>query len=352
MEPYLLTEEDIRRLSESGDIRNSMAVAGDTATAEEMSVLFPDPTNNIPVQQDRTNIVNANSIMSSRPMPNPNALEVQNVEDRVEPPVPLPNTTNTMNGMGLVNDPVSSDPFDSLSKTQRRMLAFAGIRDAGLALQGKEGSAVNNLMTQFTKRADINRKAQAVAAQRQAMANLSSLDRSNPEAYRAEVMRLLSLSLIDGPTANVMLADSDRTMQKQKDIASSSVMLDQIDALLFDPNLDQALGLEGFFRRKAAELNLDPNTARVKGRLDQVIGKAFLQAYSTLKGGGQITELEGNKAQAAEARLSTAQRPEDFREALREYRFYIEQGIKRQNGEDIPPNTFYERSNDPLGLFP
>jgi hypothetical protein len=345
MEPYLLKEEDIKKLGITD------AMAGEPATEQEMQLLFPDPTNNIPVQQDRTNIVNANSILSSSPMPNPNSLEVQNVEDRVEPPVPLPNATNTMNDMGLVNDPTPSDPFDSLSKTQRRMLAFAGIRDAGLALQGKEGSAVNNLMNQFTKRADINRKAQAVAAQRQAMANIASLDRSDPEAYRSEVMRLLSLSLIDGPTANVMLADSDRTMQNQKDIARSSVMLDQIDALLFDPNLDQALGLEGFFRRKAAELNLDPNTARVKGRLDQVIGEAFLEAYATLKGGGQITELEGNKAQAAQARLSTAQSPSDFREALREYRFYIGQGIKRKNGEDIPANSYYERSNDPLGIL-
>lgn len=232
------------------------------------------------------------------------------------------------------------------------MLAFAGLRDAGLALQGKEGNSVNNLLTQFNKRADINRKAQVLQAQRNAMANLTSMDRSDPEAYRAEVMRALTLGLIEGPTANIMLQDAERTQQRQRDIVSSSIMLDQIDALLFDPALDQALGLEGFLRSKAADLRLDPDTARVKGRLDQVIGKAFLQAYETLKGGGQITELEGNKAQAAEARLSTAQRPEDFREALREYRFYIDQGIRRLKGEDIPPDTLYERSIDPLGLFP
>lgn len=342
MEPYLLTEEDIKRLGITD------AMVGEPANEQEMQLLFPDPTNNIPVQQDRTNIVNSNSIMSSRPMPNPNSLEVRNVDPRVEPPVPLP--VDLMR-TGLLGAPVSNDPFDNLSKTQRRMLAFAGIRDAGLALQGKEGSAVNNLMNQFTKRADINRKAQAVALQRQAMSNLTSMDRSDPEAYRAEVMKALSLGLVDGPTANIMLQDAERTSQRQRDVVSSTIMLDQIDALLFDPALDQALGLEGFLRSKAADLRLDQDTARVKGRLDQVIGKAFLEAYKTLKGGGQITELEGNKAQAAEARLSTAQRPEDFREALREYRFYIEQGIKRLQGEDIPSDTLYERSNDPLGIL-
>jgi len=343
MEPYLLTEDDIKLLSQSNAIKNTMAVAGDVATPEELNALFP--SGNMPAQQNRNIIQNQNAIMT----PEPRQPFESNVPPRVEPPVPLP---VDLAGMGLLDTQVTDDPFDSLSKTQRRMLAFAGIRDAGLALQGKEGNSVNSLLTQFNKRADINRKAQAVRAQRQAMSNLTGMDRSNPEAYRAEVMKALSLGLVDGPTANIMLQDAERTSQRQRNVVSSTIMLDQIDALLFDPALDQALGLEGFLRSKAADLRLDPDTARVKGRLDQVVGKAFLEAYKTLKGGGQITELEGNKAQAAEARLSTAQRPEDFREALREYRFYIEQGIKRLQGEDIPPDTLYERSIDPLGLFP
>jgi len=343
MEPYLLTEDDIKLLSQSNAIKNTMAVAGDEATPEELEVLFP--AGNMPAQQNRNIIQNQNAIMT----PESRQPYESNVPPRVEPPVPLP---VDLMSTGLLGAPVSNDPFDSLSKTQRRMLAFAGIRDAGLALQGKEGNSVNSLLTQFNKRADINRKAQAVAAQRQAMSNLTGMDRSNPEAYRAEVMKALSLGLVDGPTANIMLQDAERTLQRQRDITGSSILVDQIDALLFDPALDQALGLEGFLRSKAADLRLDEDTARVKGRLDQVIGKAFLQAFQSLKGGGQITELEGEKAQAAEARLSTAQKPEDFREALREYRFYIEQGIKRLQGEDIPPDTLYERSIDPLGLFP
>ena len=346
MEQYLLTEDDIKRLSQSNAIKNTMAVAGDVATPEELEVLFP--AGNMPAQQNRNVVMNENATILNKPMPNPNSLEVRNVRPRVEPPDPLLTTTD----MGLLTTPISNDPFDNLSKTQRRMLAFAGIRDAGLALQGKEGNSVNNLLTQFNKRADINRKAQALQAQRAAMANLTSMDRSDPEAYRAEVMKALTLGLIDGPQANIMLQDAERTQQRQRDIVSSSILIDQIDALLFDPALDQALGLEGFLRRTAAELNLDQDTARVKTRLNQVIGKAFLQAFQSLKGGGQITELEGEKAQAAEARLSTAQKPEDFREALREYRFYIEQGIRRLKGEDIPLDTLYERSIDPLGLFP
>lgn len=40
---------------------------------------------------------------------------------------------------------------------------------------------------------------------------------------------------------------------------------------------------------------------------EQVQGKAFLQAFQTLKGGGQITEVEGKKATAAITRLSNRQ---------------------------------------------
>jgi hypothetical protein len=49
-----------------------------------------------------------------------------------------------------------------------------------------------------------------------------------------------------------------------------------------------------------------PNTAQADAFAiwEQVQGKAFLEAFSTLKGGGQITEKEGEKATAAITRLS------------------------------------------------
>ena len=46
--------------------------------------------------------------------------------------------------------------------------------------------------------------------------------------------------------------------------------------------------------------------------LKQIKGKGFLQAYQELKGGGQITEIEGQKAEEAMARLDRAQSDEEF----------------------------------------
>ena len=50
--------------------------------------------------------------------------------------------------------------------------------------------------------------------------------------------------------------------------------------------------------------------------VDQAKGKAFLEAFASLKGGGQITEVEGRKATEAIARLDRTQSKEGFLQAL------------------------------------
>lgn len=51
-------------------------------------------------------------------------------------------------------------------------------------------------------------------------------------------------------------------------------------------------------------------------RAGQLQGQAFLQAFNTLKGSGQITEVEGEKATAAIARLQKSQTTSEFYNAL------------------------------------
>lgn len=59
--------------------------------------------------------------------------------------------------------------------------------------------------------------------------------------------------------------------------------------------------------------------------LDQMKGNAFMQAYAGLKGGGQITEVEGKKATEAIARLNPMQSEEGYLKALKEFRSQIDQ---------------------------
>ncbi len=81
-----------------------------------------------------------------------------------------------------------------------------------------------------------------------------------------------------------------------------------------DPNVKaqsgRALGLAGILPTIPG-INSD-----FMARYAQLQGQTFLQAYNTLKGAGQITEVEGAKGTAAIARLSRAQTPTEFYKAL------------------------------------
>jgi hypothetical protein len=64
--------------------------------------------------------------------------------------------------------------------------------------------------------------------------------------------------------------------------------------------------------------------------LQQATGQSFLQAYETLKGGGQITEIEGQKATAAISKLQNRrQSPEGYRAAIGELRDILQRGLAR-----------------------
>jgi len=65
-----------------------------------------------------------------------------------------------------------------------------------------------------------------------------------------------------------------------------------------------------------------------KQRVEQVVGENFIQAFNSLKGAGAITEQEGAKAQAAMGRLSTAQKQEDFDQALADLEAVIKKGYE------------------------
>ena len=64
-------------------------------------------------------------------------------------------------------------------------------------------------------------------------------------------------------------------------------------------------------------------------RHKQLAGSIFLDAFQGLKGGGQITELEGEKATQSIARMETAQSEGEYLRALDDYEDVIRRGYKR-----------------------
>lgn len=98
----------------------------------------------------------------------------------------------------------------------------------------------------------------------------------------------------------------------------------QIEALKNDPYLENMLG--PIDRLKP---NMSEDAARVQGMMDQLQGGAFLQARQLLKGGGAITDFEGQKAEAAFVRMNAAQSPKDFKDALDEFNYFVQQGVAK-----------------------
>jgi hypothetical protein len=82
--------------------------------------------------------------------------------------------------------------------------------------------------------------------------------------------------------------------------SNTDSMLSQLDATRTDPYLPSMTG-----PINARMPNLSGDAARVQSKVDQLGGQAFLQAFQSLKGAGQITEIEGTKATAALSRLQT-----------------------------------------------
>lgn len=101
--------------------------------------------------------------------------------------------------------------------------------------------------------------------------------------------------------------------------------LDQIDQLKKSPGKAYSLGVYSY-----APTIPGTSQADFRARLDQIKGQAFLQAYNTLRGGGQITEVEGKKATDALGRLSTAQNEHDFNTALDDLKSIIQKGVEVQ----------------------
>ena len=109
-------------------------------------------------------------------------------------------------------------------------------------------------------------------------------------------------------------------------IAQADEAVKLVDDLLAAPGFKQAvggsrmLGLQKIPGTSAKDFDI---------RLDQLKGKQFLQAFESLKGGGQITEMEGKKATDAIARMDAAGSEAEFTKAAKEFQGVIRAGADR-----------------------
>lgn len=122
-----------------------------------------------------------------------------------------------------------------------------------------------------------------------------------------EVTRLSTPEEVGGNQATVkttMANEEDRRIA-QRDlpqvIDSAQRSIDRVNQLINHSGFDSRYGLSS----AGGIIPAIPDTpgAEAQALIDEITGGAFLQAFETLKGGGQITEIEGQKATAAITRL-------------------------------------------------
>jgi hypothetical protein len=129
----------------------------------------------------------------------------------------------------------------------------------------------------------------------------------------------------------------ERTLKKQATRAGAEQTLAVIDKALDHPGRSTATGLSGQIDPR--NLIAGTDAMDFKTVVDQLQGKAFLEAFESLKGGGQITEMEGKKATDAMARLNRAQSDAEFVKSLSDLRDVVSAGIERMGARQGGPSA-------------
>jgi hypothetical protein len=137
------------------------------------------------------------------------------------------------------------------------------------------------------------------------------------------------------------------------DLATAEQALKELDDLIKHPGIN---AIAGPFNQYRPSWTMSAEGRDALARFNQAKGRAFLQAFGMLKGGGQITEIEGLKAEQAMARMDRAQSEADFKTALQDFRDAVATGMEkiRQRaglGTTIQaPGAAGGAASDPLGI--
>jgi len=341
---YRLTQEDIDRF---GLID---AMAGDAATAadlQKMSIAAGSPADQLvrnsmdygvpSMPMGEGAVVNQADRILTSPMPSDPVIGSEGIAadaltalgtvgnirlaDQVSPPV-MPEEELTVTApsamMNLLDQSISQDPFENLSKNQRTMLAFAAIKDAGMALQGKEGEAFTGTLAGFRERADMERKRQAALAQRQMLQGVFGgvtpvSGEMTPDALRQRIAQLSQLAIANPTLAQGIAIETkrlegevERLTQAEKSLVAQGQGVAAVDALLNSPDLAKIAGFSGTVNQFFEKFGKAKEYSNLMSYVDQIKGLNFVEAYQQLKGGGPITDTEGRAATAARTRIDRA----------------------------------------------
>jgi hypothetical protein len=119
-----------------------------------------------------------------------------------------------------------------------------------------------------------------------------------------------------------------------------------VDGVINDPYLPSMVG-----PIDSKKPNLSADSARFMGRIEQLTGEAFLAARAKLKGGGAITDMEGQKAENALMRAKLAMNETDYKSALEEAKMHMARGfeiLQQQAAGGINPGNTKRLKYNPV----
>jgi hypothetical protein len=225
---------------------------------------------------------------------------------------------------------------------------------AGVTVRGQDKSAETTRRGQDIGSADQQRGQNMTAA---------TTTRGQDMDFDAKARTLEAERLRNSPESKAAVATAEASAKATSDAArqlpgileTSQRSINLVNELVKSPDLDKLVGNTSGQLRK-----LIPGTteADLQARINEIQGGAFLQAFESLKGAGQITEVEGAKATSALTRMSSNQSPAEFKKAANEYIEVIENAMKRAKQkagatvEDLPPPPKRTASPSATGLTP
>ncbi|MBI1620368.1 hypothetical protein [Aquamicrobium zhengzhouense] len=112
----------------------------------------------------------------------------------------------------------------------------------------------------------------------------------------------------------------------ESEMITARQTIQELDELIAHPGLSAIAGPVDQFR---PSWSMGAEGRDALARFNQAKGRAFLQAFGMLKGGGAITEIEGLKAEQAMARMDRAQSEPEFIQALKDFREAVASGMTK-----------------------
>lgn len=249
------------------------------------------------------------------------------------------------------NDEVTGKPFQYVMSKTGKMKRLDGVlprEEMKLASLGDRDEVYNPYALQpgqmFQRGVSPDTRANnAVAIRSQNMVDARSREANANSRGLMNEERQLRIDALRGKA-------DERQLSKQGSMSNLLTQVSVIDKALAHPGRTTSTGASGVIDPRNYLPGTDATDFRVVA--DQLSGGAFLQAFESLKGAGQITEIEGQKATQAIARLNRAQSDSEYQTALLDLRGVINSGVERMGGKPAPLPEAYAAGAAKQGAAP